>query len=99
MKFLRAAALWLASFAVGAVIVVVSSYLVASLVITYLKLSGQAIEGERMFHDLRTPSWTGLLAYQAASIAVLGVGFFLRARLAKLRQIAKPHDPRKGPPP
>ena len=83
-RWLRSFLLWLASFAVGTVIFVVSMYLVASLVVTYLKLTGSAIEGERMFHDFRTPSWTGLLLYQGASLAILGVGFFLRAKLARL---------------
>ena len=76
-------ALWLASFAVATVIFVVSCYFAVSLVVTYLKLTG-AVEGERMFHDFRTPSWAGLLAYQAVSVAILGVGFFIRARLARL---------------
>ena len=77
-------AIWFANFAVGAVILIVGCYFVASLTVAYLKLTGQAIEGERMFHDFRTPSWMGLLAFQAISIAILWGGFFLRGKLRKL---------------
>ena len=76
-------AIWLANFAIGAVILLVSCYFAASLPVAYLKLTGQAIEGERMFHDFRTPSWTGLLTYQAICIAIIWVGFFLRGKLRK----------------
>ncbi|MDQ3024912.1 MAG: hypothetical protein M3R58_00190 [Pseudomonadota bacterium] len=77
-------AIWLASFVVGTVIFIVSCYFVISLVVAYLKVTG-AVEGERMFHDFRTPSWIGLLAFQAVCAAVLGVDFFLRAKLQKRR--------------
>ena len=76
-------AIWVANFAISAVILIVSCYFVASLTVAYLKLAGQAIEGERMFHDFRTPSWIGLLTFQAISIAILCVGFFLRGKLRK----------------
>lgn len=84
-------AIWLASFVVGTVIFIVSGYFVVSLIVTYLKLTG-AVEGERMFHDFRTPSWIGLLGFQAICVAILGVGFFLRAKLAK-RSIS--NDPQR----
>jgi len=76
-------AIWIANFTLGAVIVIVSCYFAASLTVAYLKLTGQAIEGERMFHDFRTPSWIGLLTFQAISIAIVCVGFFLRGKLRK----------------
>ncbi len=73
-------AIWLANFVIGAVIFIVSSYFVVTLIVAYLKLNG-AIEGERMFHDFRTPTWGGLLAVQAICVAILGAGFYLRRKL------------------
>lgn len=78
-------AIWLANFVIGAVIFIVSSYFVISLIVTYLKLTGQALEGERMFFDFRTPTWGGLLTVQAICVAILGAGFYLRKKLASAR--------------
>lgn len=72
---------WLALFAIGTVVLVVGFYFVISLCIAWFKLSGSLVEGAPMFFDLHTPRWGPLLAAQAACVAILGTGLFLRRKL------------------
>ncbi len=72
---------WLANAAIGTVIIIVTLYLAISVCIAFFKLSGQLIEGGRMIFDLRTPSWSGLVAFQAICGAVIALGFLLRRKL------------------
>ncbi len=72
---------WLANFVIGAVMLFVTPYFVISLCVAFFKLTGWVTEGQPMYFDLKTPTWTGLLIFQAACAAIMGVGFFLRRRL------------------
>jgi uncharacterized membrane protein len=80
------AAKWLANFTIGGIILLVSLYFVISLCVAFFKLTGQLIEGEPMYLDLQTPTWMDLLIFQAACVAILGVGFFLRRKLQRRRE-------------
>jgi len=72
---------WIASFFIGAIVLVVSLYFVISLCVAFFKITGRIVEGQPMFFELRTPAWTGLLIFQAVCLAVLGICFFLRSKL------------------
>ncbi len=72
---------WLANLAVSAILLVVSLYFVISLCVAFFKLTGQIIEGQPMYFDLQTPTWAGLLLFQAACVAIIGLGFFFRRKL------------------
>jgi hypothetical protein len=74
---------WLARFVIGLVVLIVTLYFVISLAVTYFKLTGRIVEGQRMFWEMYTPTWAGLLAFQAVCVAILAVALFLRARLPK----------------
>jgi len=77
MKVIR----WLANAAISTIVLIVTLYLVISVCVAFFKLSGQLIEGLRMFFDLRTPAWSGLLTFQAVCGAVIALGFILRRKL------------------
>jgi len=77
-------AAWLANFAVSSVIFIVGLYFTISLCVAYFKLSGQISEGQQMYFDLQTPTWTGLLIFQAASATIIGVALVLRRKLRDL---------------
>ncbi len=77
---MRAAA-WLANVLIGAVVLIACLYFVISLCVTFFKLTGQIVEGQPMYFDLRTPTWVGLLIFQSICVAILGVGFYLRSKL------------------
>jgi hypothetical protein len=77
---------WLANFLVGAFILVASLYLVISIGIAYYKLTGRITDG-RLYEDLRTPGWAGLVLFQAVCTAIIAAGFWLRRTLR-----AKPED-------
>ncbi len=75
--------IWFARFLIGVVVLIVTLYFVISLGVTYFKLTGQIVEGKRMFFEMYTPTWAGLLTFQAISIAILTVALFLRAKLPR----------------
>ena len=77
---------WLANFAINAVILFVGLYFVISLCVAFFKLSGQITEGQPMYFDLQTPTWGGLLMFQAACVAIIALGFFLRRKLRRQPQ-------------
>lgn len=72
---------WLANFTISAVILFVGLYFVISLCVAFFKLSGQITEGQPMYFDLQTPTWAGLLMFQAGCVVIMGLGFFLRRKL------------------
>jgi hypothetical protein len=72
---------WMANFVISSIILFVSMYFVISLCVAFFKLTGQVTEGQQMYFDLQTPTWTGLLIFQAACVAIIGLGFFLRRKL------------------
>ena len=72
---------WLANLMIGAIILLVTPYFVISLCVAFFKLTGWVTEGQPMYFDLKTPTWAGLLIFQAACVAILCVGFFLRRKL------------------
>ena len=72
---------WLANFIIGTVMLVVSLYFAVSLAITFLKLTGRIVEGQPLYMEFMTPTWEGLLVFQAVSVAILGLGIFLRRKL------------------
>lgn len=72
---------WLANFINSTIILVVTLYFVISLCVAVFKLSGQVTEGQRMYFDFYTPTWAGLLIFQAACMAIFAGGFFLRRKL------------------
>jgi hypothetical protein len=76
---------WLARFVIGTVVSIVTLYFVISLAVAYFKLTGRIVEGQRMYLDMYTPTWAGLLEFQAACVAILVVSLFLRSRLPKPR--------------
>lgn len=84
MRFL----IWLARFLIGVVVLMVTLYFVISLGVTYFKLTGRIVEGERMFYEMHTPTWAGLLIFQAICVAILTVAFFLRAKLSGISRSA-----------
>ena len=78
---------WLANFAISAIILFVGLYFVISLCVAFFKLSGQITEGQPMYFDLQTPTWGGgLLMFQAACVAIIALGFFLRRKLRQQPQ-------------
>lgn len=77
---------WLANFAISAVILFVGLYFVISLCVAFFKLSGQITEGQPMYFDLQTPTWGDLLMFQAACVAIITLGFFLRRKLRQQPQ-------------
>jgi hypothetical protein len=77
MRFLN----WLARFVIGAVVLIVTLYFVFSVCVAYFKFTGRIVAGQRMLFDMHTPSWTGLLTFQAVCIAIVGVALFFRSRL------------------
>lgn len=77
---------WLANFAISSVILFVGLYFVISLYVAFFKLSGQITEGQPMYFDLQTPTWAGLLMFQAGCVAIMGLGFFLRRKLRRQPQ-------------
>jgi hypothetical protein len=74
---------WFARFAIGIVVLIVTLYFVISLSVTYFKLTGRIVEGQRMYLDLYTPTWPGLLTFQAGCVAILVVALYLRSKLPK----------------
>ena len=74
---------WLARFVIGVVVLIVTLYFAVSLSVTYLKLTGRIIEGQRMYLDMETPTWAGLLAFQAICVAIFAGALYLRAKLPK----------------
>ena len=74
----------LSMFLLGAMILPVTYIFAVSLCITYFKLTGQIVEGERIYFDLRAPSWRGLLGSQAVCAAILGLGILIRDKVQKL---------------
>lgn len=70
-----------ARLAFGAIIIFVGLYFAISLGVTFFKLSGEIIEGQPMYFDLATPTWLELLTFQAACVAIMGIGFLLRRKL------------------
>jgi hypothetical protein len=72
---------WLANVAIGFIILIATPYFVISLCVAFFKLSGQLAEGQRMYFDFYTPTWAGLLIFQAACVAIIGAGFFFRRKL------------------
>jgi len=74
---------WLADKAVSLVIIIVTLYFVMSLGVTWFKLTGQIVEGERMYFDLMTPGWAGLITFQAICAALIAAGFYLRRLLRR----------------
>ena len=77
---------WLANIMIGAIILLVTPYFVISLCVAFFKLTGWITEGQPMYFDLKTPTWAGLLIFQVACVAILGVGFFLRRKLRSDRE-------------
>ena len=53
--------IWFARFLIGVVVLIVTLYFVISLGVTYFKLTGRIVEGRRMFFEMHTPTWAGLL--------------------------------------
>jgi len=74
---------WFARFVIGVVVLIVTLYFVISLSVTYFKLTGRIVEGQRMYLDLYTPSWPGLLTFQAVCVAILVIALYLRSKLPK----------------
>jgi UDP-N-acetylmuramyl pentapeptide phosphotransferase/UDP-N-acetylglucosamine-1-phosphate transferase len=77
------AARYLANLAIGAVLMVVGLCFVVSLCVLFFKLNGQLAEGEPMYMDLATPTWGGLLLFQAGCAVVLAACILLRRALAR----------------
>ena len=75
------AAKWLANFMIGAIAFVVGLPFVISLCVAFFKLTGQVTEGQRMYFDVYTPTWIGLLKFQVICVAILAVCFFLSSKL------------------
>jgi hypothetical protein len=71
----------MASFAIGALVLVVTLYFVISLFVAYFKVTGVIAEGQKIYFDLMTPTWPAILAFQAGCVAILWGGFFLRRKL------------------
>ena len=76
-----AVARWLANFAIGVVVVVVTLVFVESLSIAYFKFTGQITEGQPTYFELRTPTWEGLILFQAACVAVVATALVFRKLL------------------
>lgn len=81
-------ATWVGRIANGIVLSIATFYFVVSISVAYFKLTGQIIEGERMYLDLRTPSWGSLLTFQAACVAVIAAGLVVRRLLRGQRDSA-----------
>lgn len=80
---------WVANFIVGAIVLFVGLYFVISLCIAFFKITGQLVEGQPMFFDAQTPTWTGLIIFQIVSVTILGICFFLRGKLRGGREYPK----------
>ena len=83
---------WLARFVIGVVVLIVTLYFVISLAVAYFKLTGRIVEGQRMYLDMYTPTWAGLLIFQAVCVVILAVGLFLRAKLSRRQSEASVPD-------
>lgn len=73
MRLLR----WLINFVAGTIAAIVTLFFVVSLFILFFKLTGQLTDGP-MYFEMQTPSYTGLLLFQAICIAVISACFALR---------------------
>jgi len=71
----------LANLVLGAIILLVSLYFVISLCVAFFKLSGRIVENRPMYFEMPTPTWASLFIFQAACVAILAAGFFLRRKL------------------
>ncbi len=74
---------WFARFVIGVIVLIVTLYFVISLAVTYFKLTGRIVEGQRMYLEMYTPTWAGLLTFQAVCVVILAIALFLRAKLPR----------------
>ena len=68
---------WLVNILAGTVAALVSFYFVISICILFFKLTGLLSDGP-MYFDLQTPSYAGLLKFQAISIGIISACFAVR---------------------
>jgi hypothetical protein len=69
---------WLVNFLAGTIVAVLSLYFVISIVVLIFRLTGRLSEGERMYLDARTPTYAGLLSFQAICFVVISACFAVR---------------------
>jgi len=78
---------WIVNFLAATIIVFVSLYLVISVCILFFKLTGQLSEGP-MFFDMQTPTYIGLLLFQAISFVIIFACFFVRGTFGQKKDFS-----------
>ena len=68
---------WLVNFLTGTIFAFVSFYFVISICIFFFKLTGLVSDGP-MYFEMQTPTYAGLLRFQAISIAIISACFAVR---------------------
>ncbi len=79
-----------ARLSLGAIILLASLYVSISLGVAFFKLSGAIVEGQPMYFELETPTWSELFVFQVVSMAILGLAAILRSRLRDGHRVSQP---------